>query len=93
MLSALRRLFAPKDSPSLRSCQQEIRELAAQLKELQLAESERERVLAEQLQRLTNFWKRIRQREAYERDDPTPGGKLDPATTRAVLALKLRNGS
>jgi hypothetical protein len=87
MLSALRKLFAPKQNPALR-------ELADRLTALERSEAERERVLAEQLTRLASFWKRIRQREAYDDREEERGGhgKLDPTATRAVLALKLGKG-
>lgn len=77
-------MFSPKEIPALR-------ELSERITALEQAESERERVVTEQLRQLALFWKRIRQREAYDKREQEEEKSFDERTARTVLALKLRN--
>lgn len=77
MLSALRRLIAP----SLES-------LHDRITALEKAEHDRELATTEAIHKLTNYWKRVRQRDAREGLD----GEEDelPDLSRQVLAMKMR---
>jgi len=75
VLRLLRRLIAP----SLES-------LHDRVTALEKAEHDRELATSEAIQKLTTFWKRVRQRDAREQTEEEDV----PDLTRQVLAMKMR---